>query len=47
MKKEVHEAFYRKYNGIFYACANSVYTRSLLGGGEGGRGGKAGNEAKH
>ena len=23
--KEVHEAFYGKYNGIFRACANSVY----------------------
>ena len=35
MDKEVHEAFYGKYNRIFRACA----TRPLLGGG-------AGNEAK-
>ena len=35
MDKEVHEAFYGKYNRIFCACA----TRPLLGGG-------AGNEAK-
>ena len=26
--KEVHKAFYRKYNGIFHACANSVQQAS-------------------
>ena len=35
MDKEVHEAFYRKYNGIFCTCANSVYQASPWGGGEG------------
>ena len=29
--KEVHEAFYGKYNGIFRACANSVYQDSPRG----------------
>ena len=35
VSKEVHEAFYGKYNGIFCAYANSVYQASLWGG-EGG-----------
>ena len=29
----MHEAFYGKYNGIFRACANSVYQASPRGGG--------------
>ena len=33
MDKEVHKAFYGKYNGIFRACANSVYQVSSWGGG--------------
>ena len=28
MDKKVHKAFYGKYNGIFCACANSVYQAS-------------------
>ena len=36
--KEVHEAFYGKYNGIFRAYVNSVYQASPRGGGAWGRG---------
>ena len=32
MDKQVHEAFYVKYNGIFCACASSVYQTSPWGG---------------
>ena len=32
MDKEVHEALNGKYNGIFRACANSVYQASPWGG---------------
>ena len=35
MDKEVHEAFYGKYNGIFYACVSSVYQTSPRGEGPG------------
>ena len=38
MDKEVHEAYYRKYNGMFCACASSVYQAFLWGGGAWGRG---------
>ena len=38
MDKEVNEAFYGKYNGIFRACVNSVYQASPRGGGAWGRG---------
>jgi len=31
----VHEAFYGKYNGLFRACANSVYQASPRGEGPG------------
>ena len=31
----MHEAFYGKYNGIFRACANSVYQASPRGEGPG------------
>ena len=31
----MHEAFYGKYNGIYRACANSVYQASPRGGGPG------------
>ena len=33
--KEVHEAFYGKYNGIFRTCANNVYQASPRGEGPG------------
>ena len=35
MDMEVYEAFYGKDNGIFCACANSVYQASPRGGGRG------------
>ena len=35
MDKEVHEAFYGKYNGIFRACTSSVYQASPWGEGPG------------
>ena len=33
MDKEVHEAFYEKYNGKFRTCASSVYQASPQVGG--------------
>ena len=35
MDKEVHKAFYGKYNGIFCACVSSVYQTSPGGEGPG------------
>ena len=39
--KEMHKAFYGKYNRVFCTCTNSVYQASPRGGGGG-----AGNDAK-
>ena len=38
MDKEVHEAFYGKYNGVFCTCASSVYQASPWEGGAWGQG---------